>query len=532
MTAFLITSAAYVDSELVAEFGKLPPSFLPLGSSRLFVHQHRVIAPHASRIIMSLPEGFDPDATDRARLEGLGIEPVFLPEDLTLGESIVYAITMAACAPGPLSILHGDSLLTGFDYGALDAFSVTAKPPAGYHWAWAKRSEDGAAVLKSGAAPATGDVALNGFFSFSESSALVQSIMRNRGDFIGGLADYSIQRPMAAPESEHWFDFGHSGTYHRSRKRVTTEREFNTLKAVDRSITKMGRNKAKIEAEALWYENLPAPFRLYVPGYLGRQDSLEGGYSLEYLHLPSLTDLSVFGRLGVSSWERIFRTCDEVLTAMSNYRVEAESVTPNDLYFEKTMQRLELFATERSLDLTAPCRFAGHTLPSLFDIVEMVTKEIPGSFPQTLVHGDFCFSNILYDMRSDLVRMIDPRGLDSRGNASIYGDLRYDIAKLYHSAVGLYDHIIAENYSLNQSGPLDFDLQLPDTSSVNVIRDAFSRQSFAGMSPALARSLPIAILLFLSMPPLHAESPARQNALLANGLRLFSLFDRKGLDAT
>lgn len=531
MTVFLITAAAYVDSELVAEFGMLPPSFLPLGSSRLFVHQHRVVAPHASRIIMSLPESFTPDATDCARLEELSIEPFFLPEDLTLGESIVYAINMAACAPGPLSILHGDSLLTGFDYGVLDAFSVTAKPPAGYNWAWAKKSADGAAVVTGDATPEPGDVALNGFFSFSESGALVQSITRNRGDFICGLADYSRLRPMAAPESDHWFDFGHSGTYHRSRKRVTTEREFNTLKAVERSITKTGRNKAKIEAEALWFENLPSPFRLYVPAYLGRQGPPDEGYSLEYLHLPSLTDLSVFGRLGRDSWERIFRNCDEVLTAMSKHTAETASAAPDDLYLEKTIQRLELFARDQGLDLTAPCRYAGRALPSLVEIAEIVAKEIPRDFPLSLVHGDFCFSNLLYDMRSDLIRMIDPRGLDSRGNVSIYGDLRYDISKLYHSAAGLYDHIVAGNYALEQSGPLDFELHLPDTGSVNVIRDAFRRQTFAGMDLAQARSLPIAILLFLSMPPLHAECPQRQKALLANGLRLFHLFEQKGLDA-
>ena len=369
---------------------------------------------------------------------------------------------------------------------------------------------------------------MNGFFSFSDSSALIQSITRNRGDFVGGLAEYAAQKPMSALESEHWFDFGHSGTYHRSRRRVTTEREFNKLKASERSITKTSRNQLKIDAEALWFENLPAPLRLYVPGYLGRSDEAESGYSLEYLHLPSLADLAVFGRLGSASWERIFRTCDEVLTVMSTYAGTDAALVSNELYLEKTMQRLELFARVRGLDLTAPCRFAGANLPSLVEIVETVAREIPAGGAQTLVHGDFCFSNLLYDMRGDVVRMIDPRGLDARGNVSIYGDRRYDIAKLYHSAVGLYDHIVAENFALVRSGPLDFDLQLPDTESVSGIRDAFLRQGFAGMSLEDARTLPIAILLFLSMPPLHAESPARQDALLANGLRLFTLLDKAG----
>lgn len=531
MSVFLITSAAYVDSELVAEFGKLPPSFLPLGSSRLFVHQHRAIASHASRIILSLPEGFTPDATDQARLDELGIETFFLPEDLTLGESVVYAINMAACTQGDLSILHGDSLLTGFGYGERDAVSVMTTPPAGYDWAWAKRTGETISMLSGDATPVDGDVALNGFFAFSDTQAFVQSITRNRGSFVGGLKDYAASHSMRALDSEHWFDFGHSGTYHRSRRRITTEREFNTLKATGRSITKTGRNEAKIAAEALWFEQLPAPLRVYTPGYLGRPDTDPVAYSLEYLHLPSLTDLSVFGRLGPASWSRIFRACDEVLTAMQRYTGVTASVGTAGLYFEKTMQRLKTFSENRGFDLLAPCSFAGKALPSLEVIVETVAREIPAAGPQTLVHGDFCFSNLLYDMRSDGIRMIDPRGLDAQGNASIHGDLRYDIAKLYHSAVGLYDHIVADNYVLAQSGLLDFDLQLPETEAVRVIRDAFTQQSFAGQTVAQAKALPIAILLFLSMPPLHAESPKRQNALLANGLRLFSLFDQHGPDA-
>lgn len=35
MALKLITSAAYVDPELAAEFGRLPPAFLPVGHGRL-----------------------------------------------------------------------------------------------------------------------------------------------------------------------------------------------------------------------------------------------------------------------------------------------------------------------------------------------------------------------------------------------------------------------------------------------------------------------------------------------------------------
>ena len=64
-------------------------------------------------------------------------------------------------------------------------------------------------------------------------------------------------------------------------------------------------------------------------------------------------------------------------------------------------------------------------------------------------HGDLCFSNILFDTRVESIKCIDPRGITPKGEYSIYGDRRYDLAKLYHSVVGLYDFIIAGRYSLD-----------------------------------------------------------------------------------
>ena len=69
----LIASGAWPDAELEAEFGRIPPAFLPIGNRRLFVRQHAALAGQADRIILSLPEDFVPDEVDRALLQSLGI---------------------------------------------------------------------------------------------------------------------------------------------------------------------------------------------------------------------------------------------------------------------------------------------------------------------------------------------------------------------------------------------------------------------------------------------------------------------------
>lgn len=533
MSIFVITSAAYVDAEMQAEFGKLPPAFLPLGNRRLYMHQHAAIASHAQRVILSLPEGFEVDDTDREHLTQLGIELLFVPNSLTLGQSLVYVINITATAGiGPLSVLHGDTLLKELDLDAVDVVSVDMAVPTEYSWGCVRVNEGKVDVLQPSDANAANAV-LSGYFNFKDPMRLVQAITRQGGSFLDGLTDYSESRPLKPLLAKDWFDFGHVGTFHRSRRRVTTQREFNSLSTTVRSVTKSGSQPHKIEAEARWFESLPAPLRLYVPSYLGRREANERiEYSLEYMQLPTLAELFVFGRLTWHAWHKIFDACDEVLGAMAAYPahvVGEKSVDGGDIYLEKTIKRLEQYARTSNLSLDEPCRINGTLLPSLIEIAESAASVIPALFSDDarLIHGDFCFSNLLYDGRAQLVRMIDPRGVNFNGDFAICGDPRYDVAKLHHSAIGLYDHIIAGNYQMSSAGTLDFSLHLPDNGTVRAVSDVFSSMSFGVMQAADEVTLAISVLLFLSMTPLHGEDPIRQRALLANGLRLFKMLDVK-----
>lgn len=67
----------------------------------------------------------------------------------------------------------------------------------------------------------------------------------------------------------------------------------------------------------------------------------------------------------------------------------------------------------------------------------------------TLIHGDPTFSNILVD-RSDKPWFIDPRGFF--GGIALFGDRRYDWAKLYYSTVGNYDSFNRKQFLLQIDG--------------------------------------------------------------------------------
>jgi hypothetical protein len=532
----LIASAAYIEPEMEAEFGHLPPTFLPIGNRRLFVRQLDMLAGQSDRILISLPEDFVPDPADMDLLHDRGAEIVSVPAGLSLGESIVYVINVTAASAGPLAVLLGDTLLGGVDLTELDVVSTGTTPPS-YRWGKVRLQGEQLRTAMTGAigdVGAEGEQALSGWFCFADPQLLVQMVTRAKGDFIAALGEYSSRRGLRTAPTRQWLDFGHSATYHQSRRRMTTEREFNHLEATRRTIVKSSRNNAKIKAEALWFERLPPHLRIHAPAYLGHRDQ-DGQveYSIEYLHLPTLTDLFVFGRVPRQQWARIFDGCDEFLSGCAAQPAPmGEASQPSRaLYADKTFERLEAFARSRSLDLTTECRLGGVWLPSLKRMAELALAHVAPSDSDTLtlVHGDFCFSNILYDIRAELLRVIDPRGTDAGGNLTPFGDLRYDLGKLHHSVVGRYDHIVAGYYRLHKNGPFDMTLDLPETPLLQGIETDFLSRSFAGRTPGDAAAPAIAVLLFLSMLPLHADAPDRQDAFLANAMRLFLRLDRDSL---
>jgi hypothetical protein len=162
-------------------------------------------------------------------------------------------------------------------------------------------------------------------------------------------------------------------------------------------------------------------------------------------------------------------------------------------------------------------------MPSLIKVVEEVCSYIPPTVISNLsiVHGDFCFSNLFYDHRGGLIKMIDPRGSDKEVSLSLLGDSRYDLAKLNHSIIGRYDHIISGHFICHVNSALNFDLTVYDDDLLSNIQGLFLNSPiFSDMRSNHLTILAITSLLFFSMLPLHSDNPTRQMALLANALSL------------
>lgn len=521
----LITSAAYVGQELQSAFGRVPPCMLPIGNRPILEYQIEVLRATFpdERLVVSLPANFQCSSGHEMTFAAHRIETVCVKEGLTLADSILYVINATADDGDTLRILHGDTLI--FDLPDGDDVIATGRTQTDYPW-------------EIEVANTVEEIVWSGYFSFSNVRQLSRCLALSSGNFAAAVHSYDVGCKLARAEVARWLDVGHINTFFASRERMTTERSFNSITIADGCVCKSGEQHRKIEAEIHWLREVPRMIKLRTPQLV--ESGVESGrpyYITEYLHLVPFNELFVHGRHAVIFWNAIYHHCDKFLLAC---RRAVEALPPaqraleteragreaQQLRVAKTAHRLEQFARQRSIDLDAAWRINGMPQPSLSEVFGAASARaarlpcLPG-----VMHGDFCFSNILYDSRADAIKVIDPRGLTHDGELSIYGDISYDIAKLSHSVIGLYDFIIAGRYALAQSGPYTLEFELKTDPWLDALQQAYLERSFLDGGFAARDSMPLVVLLFLSMLPLHADDPKRQLALMANAFRLHAMLE-------
>ena len=518
---FLIMSAAYVDMELQSEFGVLPPSLLPLGNRRLFQHQNALI-PSGMEKFISLPESYQLSDMDANWLKINDIKVLETSDNLSLGASLVATLSLIESDFNrPVHILFGDTLINQLPRG--NDLVALAEVEDSYNWATLSNSSDSQWLSDSKNAISSNNQVVCGYFKFNQPRQLIRCITQSHWNFLEGLNRYHNLIGLQTATIENWLDFGHVNTYYRSKAKFTTQRAFNELIITPEWVEKSSTKNTKIKAEANWFSELPAEMRNYIPQFMGTKE--EDGrfkYKLEYLHHTALNELYVFSELPSIVWKNIFNSCLNFISCCQNYSAPDNSnySALEQLFGEKTTQRLNVFCKERNINLDDKWIIEGKEI-SLTEILKISSQWLPNkkTLP-TVMHGDFCFSNILYDFRTNRIKTIDPRGLTHNNHLTIYGDIRYDIAKLSHSVLGMYDWIIAGYYyvNLNDNHIL---LEIAGQHKKQDIQNLFINiiEKKFDLSPMNLYAMQIH--LFLSMLPLHDDDKNRQDALFANAFRLY-----------
>lgn len=395
------------------------------------------------------------------------------------------------------------------------------------------------------------------FRSLKEVETFLASIPNGRhstdSDFFSVLLSSSERTPTLITSG--YYDFGHPDTYQLSKSFNFSAREFNTLHTdISKGTVSKRSSSSTFKAQTNWLEfaqNRPET-QFYVPRSFSQTSALkpkETTLTMELIPFPSLADLLHF-HLPTYYWRVIARKCALLLGNLYSIRPEdpfdpeSEEDSLDSMYFSKTLERFSVFKLENE-DLLFKLQDKTYSLHDMEQLLVAFLKSnshAPGllrrpSYPLSLLHGDLCFSNVLFDRQSTCIKMIDPRG--EFGCTGFYGDLAYDVAKLRHSFYGGYDLILSRHW-LAQETACDQGTVISWATKVNPIieaseafRVAFSEAVSNKLLPAemFTRARHIEPLLFLSMLPLHSDDKLRQRSLCLRGLELLLevIEDRKSV---
>jgi hypothetical protein len=525
---FVILSGSYCTAEIASEYGKLPPSFLPVANRRLYELQIGLARQCHATPVLTLPADYAIPPVDQAALAASGVRVVRSPVSLSLTEAVQFVLEVID-AHGPMHLLFGDTLVEIEDSVGTDRLAVH-QTEGYYNWAYIVSQPDGSFKVKSGYGDGVEPRSVVcGYFAFADADELRRAFVAESG-FAEGINAYLAARPMQAVDIATWHDFGHLALIYQSKRNMLVSRSFNSVASDGVAVVKTSSAVGKMNAEASWYEAIPPDLRVFTPQYLGRLPD-GTGYRIEYLYLPNLAELYVFGDLPGNIWKSILSKCIDFIDKFrrvkpdrnSNFATEAFARQfYENMFVAKTRERIGAFLGARGWPADIRLSVNGHVFPPLDDVFDRLFAAITPTTADDIClwHGDFFFGNMLYDFRAGRIKAIDPRGGDASNSNAIYGDWRYDVAKLAHSIVGGYDTLLAGRVDFSGDPVEGFRFERERSKSQEAVERDF-RAARLGRAPLYTREIQaMTSLMFLTMLPLHADSARRQDIMLCNGLLL------------
>ncbi|KZR73260.1 hypothetical protein [Prochlorococcus marinus] len=325
-----------------------------------------------------------------------------------------------------------------------------------------------------------------------------------------------------------WKDLGHRATYALAMRNELSSRSFNQVQYCHKRdlIIKQSNDTKRLEEEREYLKELPERLKQYFPLLLNANAEISKGSEslvMEALPFPTLAELFLHWDIGTNCWISIFQRLKYIQDIFKGVYPTVYG-SASWLYSKKLKHRMQLL--EQSA--TGPLRYwldhdfniNGYSLPSLNrTISELIPQleNIENHCSLQMIHGDFCFNNILCDPLTATVKLIDPRGenINSLNTKRGIGDYRYDIIKLNHSIEGLYDSTANNLFSLRHEGK--------DSSSLSIYKPSYHsflektcKELFFISIPSNDRQI-LTASLFLSMLPLHSDDHYRQFALASTG---------------
>ena len=539
----LILSAGKIEKELESIFGSIPSGLIPLhGKPVIFRIIDKLLKEGFKKI--SITTGFKKEILEKIiseQYEGrIKINFITTSFEKPPGNSILTAIekiqeskllvilgdTLVENELSELIQKNNDFVLTSNNFEIPENWCVVTSKGGKLDLVFDKKKD----LEKTDE-----QYALVGVYHFDDLTSLKHAYAKfnhqERIEISDLIKKYKEQKVISAPICEQWYDAGHVENYFVSKQMLLKARYFNSLR-FDRSleiVTKTSENAEKLIDEIEWYKQIPADLSKLIPKIIDFNQSKKPVLKLEYIKHPTLAELWLYSDFSSKLWMEILEKLFEIL---NQFKKHTNSVDVDDydfIYKTKTENRInELISSNESFKqmLKSDTLFINgkkyRNWSAIKEEIGLKTDELYHEKDNCLIHGDLCFSNIFCSFKNKDFKLIDPRG---RWGNGMFGDLKYDVAKIRHSVVGGFDTITNGLCfaSLTENNQITMKVFEPKNhQEVCKYLDELIQNQWNLDEIKLIEGL-----LFISMLPLHKDHFERQLALYSVGIqRLNEVLDK------
>ena len=374
---------------------------------------------------------------------------------------------------------------------------------------------------------------LVGYYSFSDTKYLLNCCTKARlllkKEISTALLMYMEKYKLRTRLIEDWYDLGHTSGLIKAKNLLFNAREFNSIQ-VDTNygtLTKSSKKIQKLQDEASWFREIPNEIKVLTPRLINFEIKKNVAMLTQELYgYPSLQELYVSGSVNIEDWNYIIKKLFSLHKKLEQYKAAENKNSLLYLYRDKTLDRInelkeqsdywkQLFA--RTQVNISGVNYKG--IDYLIDDIKFFAERLAQNGSISVMHGDYCFSNILFDSSNYTFKLIDPRGR-LNNEPTIYGDARYDIAKLRHSICGLYDFIVQDLFKLKEKNN-SFEYKILTSKDYSILENVFDNYAVKNNFNPLEIQF-IEGLLFLSMIPLHKDNIERQKVFYLKAVQLLN----------
>ena len=335
------------------------------------------------------------------------------------------------------------------------------------------------------------------------------------------LTEYNKIKPISVIKTKNWSEANRNNNYFKSKKNLFPSRFFNFINLDEKNgiVTKKSADKNKLKSEISWYKLIPQKIKLKTPKIISINQK-EPSITMEYVQLPTLSEIWLYSEINLKNGIKILKEIEKII---NEFKIEKHNVSKNDyfqIYIKKTDKRINELLSKNSKFKKIFNQEEVIINDQIYKNWKNIRKEIfvlsESLFNKNdncLIHGDLCFSNILYNLKNNQHKLIDPRG---KWGTSIFGDIKYDVAKIRHSLIGGYDSINNGLFSIKyEKNKINFEIYKPDTyEEISKKMDLWISKNWNLNDVKLIEGL-----LFISMLPLHQNDFKKQLAFYSVGIQ-------------